>query len=189
MRSRILRGDACPGLLLSDAEPAPEHPADRLVGGVHAIGKGGDLEDRPVREDVALQESADQAGLADSRPADDGHQVALAGSRPLERSSQAFGFAAAANERAEAARDTGRPAAALLHAVLKVIGFDRRAYPLDRDVAQRARRYVAFGQLVRGACDVDRARLGKAFHAAGEVDGRTIGFIFGCEVAPEVYGR
>ena len=81
-------------------------------------------------------------------PADDGHQVALAGSRPLERSSQDFGFAAAANERAEAARDTGRPAAALLHAVLKVIGLDRRGgHPLDRDVAQRARRYVALGEL------------------------------------------
>ena len=92
-----------------------------------------------------MRELIEQARLADARLADDGHHLAVAGSRSLQRLAKLLDLSVAPDEAREAARGRGLQPRARRSRAGNLIDLHRLAQSLHVDRAERLHLHVAFG--------------------------------------------
>ena len=155
------------GITLVDAHPPLEKIDERVKGGRAAEGEAMPL--APVGVARAPAELVEQARLADSRLADDKHDLAVPGARQGERGLERLELAPAPDERREPAMGPGvepRPAFARRLDGPRADGLRLAAH---RQLTERSGVEVVGDEPVRGLADHDRSRLRGLLQARGDV--------------------
>ena len=166
-------------------EIALEQIDDRRPGARPARRHRGALQHQPGAHPTGARELVEQPRLADARIADEGDDLAVAGSGQLTRPIERRQFARPADERRQATDGGGLEPGARCPDPLQIEGLDGLRQALDRHPPQAPQFDEALGEAGGGRGQPDGAGTGELLHPAREMHRRTDRVVVHAEVVAD----
>jgi hypothetical protein len=149
------------------------------------IGDGAALDDEPAVDAVRVGELPEETRLADTWLADDGHDLAVPCTGPLQGLAELLQLRVAPDEAGEAPGGGRLQPRAHGPGTDDLEDLDRGVQALDRSLPQGLHHNVAFRQIQRLGRDEDRPRHGHLLQARRQVGRLADGRVVHVEVAPD----